>query len=247
MKRILLATVGLAVLLALGATAFAEPFDYPPEDNAPGWAWGFPYQRNILWTFDTDPRDDTSPGNGADYEGWLDPLLWDSDYVELNPSPPVGHLDSYGALTGVVGIFNGTNDPMSGEIRFHIDNTLWPIDYKNMWLEYEYVASTGVAIELAMTPGPGDPLAYTVLDWMPDPRELDPASHLMQQNAWFRIEPNPFWEDIVISLTVPGGGYAFIDRMHIATECIPEPASLTLFGLGLAGLVFCGYRRTRRG
>ena len=242
MKRITLATVGLAVLVALGTTAFAEPFEYPPEDTAPGWAWGYPYQRNILWAFDTDPRGDTSPGNGAHYEGSLDPLLWDSDYVELTGD--AGWIQSFGPLPGLVGIFNTTTAPMSGEIIFHIDNTLWPIDYKNMWLEYDFVAGPNVDFDAVVIPGPGDPFGYEVLDWMSALR-MDPDGTL-HQNAWVQIEPNPFWEELVISLTVPPGEFAFIDRMHIATECIPEPASLTLFGLGLAGLVFCGYRRTRR-
>jgi len=246
MKRIMLATVGLAVLLALATTAFALPFDYPPEEDPHGWAWGYPYQRNITWAFDTDPRLDTSPGNGAHYEGTLDPLLWDSDFVELTGD--VGWIQEWPPLPGLVGIFNTSTEPMSGDIIFHIDNTLWPIDYKNMWLEYEFVASDEVDFDpnrdVEITVGP--PGNYAVLDWISLPRPVDPNNEeLIRQNAWFRIEPNPFWEELKISLTVPAGEFAFLDRMHIATECIPEPASLTLFGLGLAGLVFCGYRRRR--
>lgn len=246
MKKTVIATVGLALLIALGTAAFAEPFEQPPEEYAPGWAWGFPYQRNIVWDFEIDPRVAPPPGNGAEYEGTLDPLLWDSDSVDL--AGEVGWLANYGTLPyGLVGIFNTTTQPASGEIIFHLDNTLWPINHKHMWFEWDFALGPNVQMdEPVLIPGPGDPASYDVLDWMSAPRVIDPVAGLLRQNAWVRIQPNPFWEELRISFTVPPGEYAFLDQMHIATECIPEPASVLLFGLGLAGLVFCGYRRIRR-
>ena len=46
----------VVALLAAGGVAKAEPFVNPPELNHPDWVTPFPYQRNILVGFDTDPH-----------------------------------------------------------------------------------------------------------------------------------------------------------------------------------------------
>ncbi|MDY7001559.1 MAG: hypothetical protein SVS15_07240, partial [Thermodesulfobacteriota bacterium] len=74
----------LAVLLAvcfISSAALAHPFINPPEYFAPGWQTQFPYQRNVYWDFSVSPvGGPPGPLPGAVYEGWADPMLWESDY-----------------------------------------------------------------------------------------------------------------------------------------------------------------------
>ena len=64
-------------------------------------------------------------------------------------------------------------------------------------------------------------------------------------NTWWEIRPNPFYEDMTLILTTPETEPAtiMIESWHVATECIPEPGTLALLGVGLAGLVI---RRRRK-
>ncbi|MBC7354390.1 MAG: PEP-CTERM sorting domain-containing protein, partial [Thermogutta sp.] len=62
----------------------------------------------------------------------------------------------------------------------------------------------------------------------------------------FQLEPNPLWEEITLMLPfVPVGQYFLIDRFHVATECIPEPSTVSLAVLGAFGLIWTGRKRTK--
>ena len=54
---------------------------------------------------------------------------------------------------------------------------------------------------------------------------------------YYHIVPNPAWEEFELTFTVPAGEIMVVDRLHVATECIPEPTSLSLLGLAVAGLI----------
>jgi hypothetical protein len=47
-----------------------------------------------------------------------------------------------------------------------------------------------------------------------------------------RISPNPFWEDIGITIANPTGGIISLTGAHIDTICVPEPATILLLTLG---------------
>ena len=55
------------------------------------------------------------------------------------------------------------------------------------------------------------------------------------------MKPNPPWEEALWYLNPYSSGITLIDHLHIATECvgeqaIPEPGTLALIGMGLAGI-----------
>ena len=51
--------------------------------------------------------------------------------------------------------------------------------------------------------------------------------------SWATLVPNPQYEEMVNTITInDAGGKLLIDYMHIATECVPEPATLGLLLLG---------------
>lgn len=241
----------VAILLAVAATALADPFEVPPEGNAPDWHFPFPYPRNVLWDFATDPLGGPTPNGapGAHYEGYLDPDLWRSDFVWYNDQvlwlpdgSPYGLPSQWQGLLVVPNIFG--QDPVTGEIVFHIDNSSWLNDRKNMWLEFDFIVTdpTGVTIDSAIVAGPQG-ITFQMQDWMGNPRPL--PSGLYRQNAWVGIEPNPLWEELRITLTVGPGNLAVLDSMHVATECLPEPSTFALAGIGLAGLAFWRWRKRR--
>ena len=51
------------VLFTLGAVlaGHAAPFVNPPDESGWPWAHGYPYQRNAMIEFDTDPDSDYNP------------------------------------------------------------------------------------------------------------------------------------------------------------------------------------------
>ena len=249
MERIkwLRGSVAVAVVLALGGVASASSFDFPPEAYAPTWYTSFPYQRNIDWTFETDPEGGPSANGapGADYEGWLDPVLKLSDYVELTGS--VGWMSAFddpgvNSATGVVGIDNRAgSETLTGSIVFHIDNVDTPW-IKHFWLEYEWLAGSvgGAGIYLTLgplTPSPGS----NVTDYQAGAPVGTTAW------SWWEIEPNPVWEELTLGFMAQPGAYLFLDQVHVATECeVPEPVTIALLVAGLAGLVGVGGRRKGR-
>ena len=228
-----MAVVGIAVLSA-GPTASAMPFVNPPETAPPPVEWNtpYPYQRNILWDFTTKPTGGPTPDGapGAHYEGWDDPLLWGSDFVEFDGAV------MWDPVRQAIGIDNtGGSGSLSGTATFHIDNWDRPWDYKRMWLE-------GVSL---YTGGAWNIEGYLKLPdqsthppaWVGPTEELGPQHYRV--DYWIEFEPNPPWEEIVITFWAGSYSSAFLESMHVATECVPAPgaALLGLIGLGLIGWV----------
>jgi len=239
-------TVVLTSLFTLMITMVqADPFIRPPETYAPVWYTSFPYQRNIDMGFSVNPV--SSPGYGipgAVYEGTLDPSLLSSDYVTLTGAATwyASVLVSGSTYTGLIGIDNRAgNSTLTGTAIFHIDNIDDSLPLKDVWLE---------SLDLDNQAYAGEFLNWQVFD--PNNNLATylggPANSLLGNNEWlsdaeWQITPNPNYETVVETFSVPAGDYALIDNLHIATECVvPEPATFSLLALG--GLALLWRRRS---
>ena len=233
MKKVIfiLVTVlfSIGLLMSTEKLAIAHPFINPPEIYAPDWQTVFPYQRNIYWNFEVMPEGGPpGPVPGAVYEGWLDPSLWSSDYVTLSGDVVWdSSLESIG-----IGNTGGT-----GEAIFHLDNRIVNNPIKHVYLEATVINSDSQNPEsywgppyLEVPPGyttNGDYWGYFWTD----------LGNSWLLNMWFEIRPNPSSENIVLPFSVPNGKYVWINDLHLATECVPEPFTILLFGSGLIGLI----------
>jgi len=229
------------LVVASCSSAFAVPFTNPPEVNYPGWVTDYPYQRNAFIDFLVDP---TAGGGipGVVYSGYDDPVLQGSDFVQIS-----GDLEWIPAIpnvprAGFIGIDNSAGQtPLTAEMVLHIDNWDDPNLAKHIWLEAVVGGTDPDLFDLSLR-GPG---GYQV-DF--DAEDLQPIGmegglFWGRANAWGLIQPNPPWEELVMTLDVPPGHVAVVDTAHIATECVPEPGTLVLLGIGVLGLAFCGRRR----
>lgn len=238
-----------AVTVTLCSVVAADPFVYPPETNWPyggdpyynDWVIPFPYQRNIMWDFD-----DASNPLIPVYQGFDDNQLKDSDVIRLGGAD----LHTYGSAptgtttrTGFLGIDNRQGSAMAeGNVTFHVDNWDNPNDVKHVWIEIGFLISNESAAAMEPTsvnlPDGFDIVAADV--WLFGPESDN--SYLVV--IPLKIEPNPPWEELMLTLQADPGHYVLIDYVHFATECVPEPATvtLTLFGCG----AFAAWRRKRR-
>jgi len=239
-------TLGKALCLSLLAVACvlltnvkADTFHYPPEIYAPVWETPFPYQRNINMDFSVNPV--AAPGDGipgAVYEGYLDPSLKVSDYVTLS-----GDAQWYESVpgftqTGLIGIDNrnGT-DTLYGIFIFHIDNTTNADNEKHLWEEFDWLATTqSISVKVEDPSGNRFNLIYS--------HGTGASGNYTADYEWVH-SPNPPWENVQFNFGIEAGKYFLLDNLHIATECVPEPATLTLLGIGVISLLAYAWRRRK--
>jgi hypothetical protein len=225
----------IVCVLAVGSAAEAAVFVNPPEFAAPEWETTAPYQRDIYFNFAVRPA--TLPTNGiqgASYSGTLDPILKLSDTVSGGASLWHSSLSGF-SRTGLFGLDNRSgNFSLNATVTFHIANTEALGPEKHVWLEYEFYTSPGTNVVFFSVAGPGgkewpqlggDPYQYI-------------GDEFFRGNLEFGASPNPEWETITVHFYAEPGGAAFLDKLHIATECVPEPSVLALVFLGMASLMF---------
>lgn len=240
-----------AVFILSGfSLANAEPFVNPPESNTSiptgGWETPFPYQRNALIDFRTDPATwladpvqgkDLVPGVNCDFEGEKDGDWYESDWFDWSGSGIVWHdQDPTGSgRQGLSGIEDQENTDAA--LTWHLDNCPIENTAKHIYLEVEYYAN-GYGEWFIAPSGPGCVFVNITED------VTDLGGGWVRRNIWILLEPNPPWEELAFNFysneTI--GGTVLIDHIHVATECVPEPAALSLLVLG--GLALIRRRRS---
>jgi len=239
-----------AALLTGAAIAGAMPFNNPPEDNMdPGqWQTPFPYQRNVYIGFCTSPHTwpidpvagyDLVPGTNCEHEGTDDGQLYPSDWISFDANNTVGgdcitvmsqepqwfDEDPSGTggsgRTGLIGFF--LQESYHLDMTVHLDNWEAERPYKHVWFEMEYFAGGPITIQLGVTSAFGQ--AATI-----QPVTEDLGAGWYRTNFYAEFEPNPMWEEIQVSVwgDPAMSSSVLIDYVHIATECVPEPATLSL-------------------
>ena len=240
------------------ASVSAMPFENPPENNTTPdqWKTSFPYQRNAMLDFATAPSGWPSDPNGPtgsydllptlnyDLEGWDDPDLYESDWLliegEYEWMPSVPGLP--GARTGIL-MFDNTQgtEPLLATLTWHLDNWPDPRLQKNVWSELIWL-QTGTESLLGVSVTA--PQGHEVVDtWFLYPAAGQLPDGWLINDGYGQIVPNPEWEELTLTVLVAPEESFFIDSWHTATECVPEPGTMVLFGLGIAGIILWRRRK----
>jgi len=167
------------------------------------------------WTFDTL----TNPTAPEFYDN-----IYDTPMAELSTTqPPPNYFGWMNVVDGRQGVWVG--DPL--QIELTIPNQRISNPYKLIHLEMEFQS---ILDYINVTPSPVGGSTVEEIS-----RDISPVdSQWKKLTIDWRIEPNPNEEIICISITGTGG---FLDYITVETCCIPEPATITLLGLGAMTLL----------
>jgi len=249
--------MGLAAIVLCSGVARGDHFHNPPELDVPGWVTPFPYQRNIMIGFDTDPHTwpdhITSPVPGAHkaltplvvhHEGTDDHQLYPSDWLggEVEPAQ-AGYTEWLATDTetgtnreGILAFY--AEQPGTFTLTWHIDNWDRPREFKNYYVEIEYFSTGNSGLDqLVSSTGQIEPLP---------PHNQGLANGWVRWRSWATLEPNPVYEEMVNIVTFDATqipGMLLIDYVHIGTECVPEPGSAVFMVCGVLAVL---RRRARK-
>ena len=132
--------------------------------------------------------------------------------------------------------------------QLYVPNAAMPL-VKTVWLELTFKdeASRGAAmslptfVEAIVPPGSTSTNAWAA---------IDPDDPLVVAWTW-TITPQPAWEILDLSNSIwdlsPLGGDAPVQKIEVASRCVPEPATLVIWSLlGAMGIAVSRWRRPRR-
>lgn len=104
-----------------------------------------------------------------------------------------------------------------------IPNFPQPNPYKEIWIQLVYSSQDGLAPMLYVQP---DTQGYEAIDFVSSNQIDDMYSYALYHVI---LKPNPAFEVIRIR---PRDCQVFVDSILIETQCIPEPVTMVLLGLG---------------
>jgi hypothetical protein len=166
-------------------------------------------------------------------------LLSGSDWLQISLTVQCyPELQFFPSRSDFLGIANYSLEPMQGWIRLHLDNWDRPNVQKLVWAEIEWFADAQLDFDFQTPEGYDASLLPVSSQQFPDGFHLD--------NALLTVMPNPPWEDFYCAFTVQPGKMLLIDRLEIATICVPEPSSVLALGYGVGCVGFLFLRRKQR-
>jgi hypothetical protein len=221
LRRCAITAVVLVGLLQVSAFAFI--------DTAPSWRDAANDSTTLsIWTFGGTAKEGISPDAGSynDYG-----TAGDDWYANVMPSP---EEDEWIAMeSGAYGVW-----ALSGTLYAVIPNTdvTGPGTSKTMQVQLVWKPQDGFTMTDA-----GVSMAVEDDNWTLRKFAVTDAQSVTLSNGWYQsiwtIDwiPNPAIESFTIT------GNIYVDSLIVDTICIPEPATLTIMGLGLAAML-----RTRK-
>ena len=224
MRRILFIAILTVVSCLFPLLAQAQE-EFKPEEKVPGWLSEPPYQRNVFIDFSEDPEAAPGPIPGAVYSGLADADVWGSDLFTYTGDVTLDQLND------MIGIDNGG----LGAISMRLANLPILNPVKRIYVE-GIVSLSNIFDILNISATyllPDD--SYTIIDSDYGVEEIDPENpdpNRKRLFLWAIIKPNPPWEAAAIVLgkpaeppiipPIPITGDAWIEYVHIATECVPN-------------------------
>ncbi|MDP6545842.1 MAG: PEP-CTERM sorting domain-containing protein [Phycisphaerae bacterium] len=226
-------TTTLLVVICLFATtgALADDLNPPSWRGQGGTSWA-------LWEFHDD-----NPNNPPPDDGWLP---FGDPNITITPGPGAGWFDVFRDQSGAP-LYGDPQDPsqpgygwwnLSGEIDILLQNRPTIQPHKEIWIQITWQPQALGNQPILTVTDPENGTTPEILTPLIGPDVLfpDPLTPVFFSVYHIDLPLNPPWEEIKIR------GGINIDELVIDTWCTPEPATMSLLGMGALAML----RRKRR-